>query len=171
MKEDLIKQIEEKINNSIKKNHAKVSIKIKKNNEGEIIVIYNKKLYKNYLIKAISSKQIDIIENNMVIEKGISIYDLEKWFYNLFNPVNYLYVFYGGELNGKTLNKNSIDKIANNTTDDYSSKRENGICVHRKELDNQPIINGYLGPMYENIDFGIVYLRYETQEVYDLLSH
>jgi hypothetical protein len=38
-------------------------------------------------------------------------------------------------------------------------------CFPREELRGQPIINGYLDPMW---DAGM--LRYETQEVYDILS-
>mgnify|MGYP001080315436 CR=1 FL=1 len=39
-----------------------------------------------------------------------------------------------------------------------------------KELDNQLTVNGYLGPIFEKIDYGKIYLRYETQEIYDMLS-
>lgn len=38
-------------------------------------------------------------------------------------------------------------------------------CFPREELRGQPIINGYLGPMWDGDK-----IRYETQEVYDLLS-
>ena len=50
-------------------------------------------------------------------------------------------------------------------TEDLSELRAQGRCVHRKELDNQPIFDGFLGPMW---DGGI--LRYETPEIYDMLS-
>lgn len=45
----------------------------------------------------------------------------------------------------------------------WTKERQNGGCVPRKELDNQPIFEGYLSPMW-----GGGVLRYETQEVYDL---
>lgn len=50
-------------------------------------------------------------------------------------------------------------------TPDFSQERELGLCVPRKELDNQPIYKGWLSPMWDGGK-----LRYETQEVYDLLS-
>lgn len=48
---------------------------------------------------------------------------------------------------------------------DLSELRERGYCVHRAELDNRPKYKGFLGPMWDGGDF-----RYETQEVYDMLS-
>ena len=48
---------------------------------------------------------------------------------------------------------------------DLSELRELGRCVHRAELDNRPKYKGFLGPMWDGGDF-----RYETQEIYDLLS-
>lgn len=50
-------------------------------------------------------------------------------------------------------------------TDDLSALRSQGYCVRRKELDNQPILQGLLGPMWDGNR-----LRYETPEVYDTLS-
>lgn len=50
-------------------------------------------------------------------------------------------------------------------TDDLTESRERGGTVHRKELDNQPMVDGYLSPMWDGGK-----LRYETQEVYDKLS-
>ena len=48
---------------------------------------------------------------------------------------------------------------------DLSELRKRGYCVHREELDNRPRYEGFVGPMWDGGDF-----RYETQEVYDLLS-
>ena len=48
---------------------------------------------------------------------------------------------------------------------DLSLSRAQGHCVHRAELDNKPKYKGFLGPMWDGGNF-----RYETQEVYDLLS-
>ena len=50
-------------------------------------------------------------------------------------------------------------------TEDLTEFREQGACVHRAELDNQPTYKGWLGPMWDG-----GHLRYETQEVYDVLS-
>ena len=33
------------------------------------------------------------------------------------------------------------------------------------------MVEGYLGPMFDKIDYGKIYLRYETQEVYNMLSN
>lgn len=49
--------------------------------------------------------------------------------------------------------------------EDHSDLRERGICTYRKEIDNQPRFKGWVGPMF---DGGM--LRYETQNVYDMLS-
>ena len=50
-------------------------------------------------------------------------------------------------------------------TEDLSELREQGRCVHRAELDNQPEYEGWCGPMWDGGGF-----RYETWEVYDMLS-
>ena len=113
---------------------------------------------------------INIIENSKKIETGLFIEDLENWIYNLYNPIEYLYKFVGGKLNNRILTREEINEISNELTKDYSEERKKGIAVHRKELDNQPTVEGYLGPMYNGIDYGKIILRYETQEVYDMLS-
>lgn len=84
--------------------------------------------------------------------------------------IEYLYEFVGGKLNNRILTREEINEISNELTKDYSEERKKGIAVHRKELDNQPTVEGYLGPMYNGIDYGKIILRYETQEVYDMLS-
>lgn len=48
---------------------------------------------------------------------------------------------------------------------DLSNIRVLGYCVHREELDNRPHYEGFIGPMWDGGDF-----RYETQEIYDMLS-
>ena len=48
---------------------------------------------------------------------------------------------------------------------DLSKERDLGYHVRREELDNKPKYEDFLGPMWDGGDF-----RYETQEVYDLLS-
>ena len=37
-------------------------------------------------------------------------------------------------------------------------ERKNGLLVHRKELDDQPMVENYLGPMFDEIDYGKIYL-------------
>ena len=48
-------------------------------------------------------------------------------------------------------------------SENNTEKRNKGMCVPRAELDNQPMFEGFVGPMW---DGGV--LRYETQEVYDM---
>lgn len=50
-------------------------------------------------------------------------------------------------------------------TPSYAQYRARGCVAPREELDCRPIIVGYLSPMWDG-DM----LRYETPEVYDLLS-
>lgn len=50
-------------------------------------------------------------------------------------------------------------------TADLSEIRVKGGCVHRAELDNKPIYEGFLGPMWDGGNY-----RYDTQEIYDILS-
>lgn len=56
-------------------------------------------------------------------------------------------------------------KYGTGKSEDLSELRNKGYLVHRAELDNQPILPGYLGPMWNGDG-----LRYETQEVYNQLS-
>lgn len=77
--------------------------------------------------------------------------------------------FAGGRYNGMTVEVADIyvNGMWNGlTSEDHSALRANGVIgVPRKELDNQPKVDGYLGPMWDGDG-----LRYETQEVYDMLS-
>ena len=88
---------------------------------------------------------------------------------------NYAYQFHGGRLNGTTLNQSQAEFFCDGYSEDLSEIRKAGGFVRRPELDNQPTFVGYLGPMWDGtrvvngIEFAM--LRYETQEVYDMLSH
>jgi len=158
-------------NNILKDNNVAVRIlKCEDIHKGKIIILQEEKVKKVFEIEAISSCQIKIIEKNITLEEGLFTDNLCKWLYNLYNNVEYLYTFSGGNLSGKTLTRKEIDKIANGKTQDMYKEIEQGITVHRKELDNQPTVNGYLGPMFGKIEFGKIYLNYETQEIYDMLS-
>ena len=74
-------------------------------------------------------------------------------------------VFVGGKLNGQVMDvEQVIAKHCNGEyTEDLTEVRARGGWCHRKELDNQPMVDGYLSPCW---DGGM--LRYETQEVYDM---
>ena len=75
--------------------------------------------------------------------------------------------FVGGRLNGRIMSVEVVehDYCNGQHTEDLTEYRKRGAWVHRAELDNQPMVDGYLSPMW---DGGM--LRYETPEVYDLLS-
>ena len=75
--------------------------------------------------------------------------------------------FVGGKLNGMIIDTEEIKaKYWNGKlSEDCSALRARGILCHRAELDNQPMVDGYYSPMW---DGGM--LRYETPEVYDMLS-
>ncbi|MBR6982096.1 MAG: hypothetical protein IKH75_00960 [Ruminococcus sp.] len=79
-------------------------------------------------------------------------------------------VFVGGWLNGVEVDEAHLDELYGNgkKTMDWSAERAaaNGRgCFPSPLLDNRPMVDGYLSPM---LDGGK--LRYETQEVYDMLS-
>lgn len=166
-----IQALESDINKKLKSNNLLIRIIGQEDkNKGKIVILKNCKIDKYYEIEKISECQIDIFNNNRKVENGLFIDYIGQWIYNLYNNIEYCYSFYGGTLNGKILNRDTINKISNETTIDFSKERENGLLVHRKELDNQPIVKGYIGPMFEKIDYGKIYLRYETKEVYNQLS-
>lgn len=102
-----------------------------------------------------------------------------------------LYNFVGGTLNGKRLERAVVDAIADGNTGSMAKERAQGALVRRVELDDQPTVNGYLGPMWDGLRYEIdgilryeftttpeereglepiAVLRYETQDVYNLLS-
>lgn len=76
--------------------------------------------------------------------------------------------FVGGKYDGLTVDVETIYRAGmwnGRFHPDYSNLRNRGALVPRAELDNQPEVDGYLGPMW---DGGM--LRYETQDVYNALS-
>ena len=48
---------------------------------------------------------------------------------------------------------------------DYSVARQKGAIVPRAELDNAPLVDGYLSPMWDGGK-----IRYETSKVYECMS-
>jgi hypothetical protein len=172
---DLIKEIqklENEINEKLKANNVLVRIlEDGDKNKGTIMILKDEKIDRNFKIEAISCCQINIYSNEKEIENGLFTSDLGKWLYNLYNQIEFLYVFYGGKLKGEVLTREQINEISNGNTKDLHKEREKGLLVHRRELDNQPEVKGYLGPMFEKIGYGKIYLRYETKEVYDMLSN
>lgn len=101
------------------------------------------------------------------------------------------YAFYGGRLNGMELFREDVEAICDGHTPDNTDKRRMGCLCPRAELDKQPTVDGYMGPMYDGVrcvmqdgsvqyDFNVIdqskvkyryaVLRYETQEIYDQMS-
>ncbi len=75
--------------------------------------------------------------------------------------------FYGGKYNGKEFDADKLELIPEWTgrySKSYAGKKV-AYTVPRKELWNRPIIDGYVGPMWDGDK-----LRYETQEVYNMMS-
>ena len=106
--------------------------------------------------------------------------------------MKYRYEFVGGRLHGQLMQHEEVEKIATGHTPYYGRERAMGACVPRAELDIRPKVKGYLGPMWDGTRYEvdgrlrsdwelteaekagkepIAILRYETQEVYDMLSN
>lgn len=123
-------------------------------------------------IEGIGDFQVEIKKDNEILEHGLFLDKITKWLYNRLNneDIEFMYEFVGGKYNGQTMTKAEVETISHGLTEDFTHIRQEGGICHRKELDNQPLVNGYLSPMYSHIDYGLVYLRYETQEVYDSIA-
>jgi|GEM_PF-1384717 hypothetical protein len=123
-------------------------------------------------IEGVASFQVTIKKDNEILEHGLYLDTITQWIYNRLNSVNieFMYQFFGGKYNGQTMTREEIESISSGTTEDLTYIRQQSGTCHRKELDNQPLVDGYLSPMFSHIDYGLVYLRYETQEVYNMMS-
>lgn len=120
-------------------------------------------------IEGIADFQVSIKKENEILEDGLFLDKITKWIYNRLNnkKIEFMYEFVGGKYNGKTMTKAEVETLSHGLTEDLTHIRQEGGTCHRKELDNQPLVDGYLSPMFSHIGYGLVYLRYETQEVYD----
>ena len=105
--------------------------------------------------------------------------------------------FIGGERNGCRSPLEQAEQMTDKRSRNWSKERSRGDLVPRKELDDRPKFSGDLGPMWDGLRYEIngktyydfevrgkpelaeeakhieptAILRYETQEVYDLLSN
>lgn len=77
------------------------------------------------------------------------------------------YQFVGWNLSGQILARKEIEAIAHGRTKNLSKERSKGKLVHRDELDDQPTVKNYIGPMYNGYYKDGILLRYETKEVYN----
>ena len=106
--------------------------------------------------------------------------------------MKYRYEFVGGPLAGRQMQHEEVEKIATGHTPYRDRERALGGFGPRWELDGQPTVKGYLGPMWDGTRYEvdgrlrsdwelteeekagkepIAILRYETQKVYNELSH
>lgn len=113
---------------------------------------------------------------------------------NTLDTSKYLYNFVGGELNGNLWHYAALEvrNLIKGYSADLSELRATGALCKRAELDNQPIIDGYMPPMYDGVLYEVngvlkdkwhitekqkeqakIYhvIRYETEEVYDMMSN
>lgn len=78
----------------------------------------------------------------------------------------YIYQLCGGEYSGKMWQYAALEVrgLITGYNQDKKAQRRAGMLVYREELDNQPHIKGYAGPMYNGIDkeSGRVIIRYEA---------
>lgn len=173
MEDNIIKKIQVKIekeNKILENSSIKVKIFDFHYNEGVMLIVKDGSIDKVFILKASSQYQVDIYKEKMKLENGLFIDDLVAWIYNLYNPVRFLYEFVGGSLNGKIMTREEIEKLAIGKTNNIQKYRKNERKSTIKELDNQPIIKDYLGPIFNRISAGIIYLKYETQETYNEMS-
>ena len=175
-----LKEDEDNINIKANIRGFKIAVIDNKNNTGSIMIWKldkNKKDMMTFVetlkIEGVASFQVNIKKDNEVLEHGLFLDNITQWIYNHLNNENieFIYQFFGGKYNGKTMTRKEIESLSSGTTEDLTHIRQLGGTCHRKELDNQPLVNGYLSPMFSHIDYGLVYLRYETQEVYDMMSN
>lgn len=184
-----LKEVEEAINIKAKIRGFIVDITDNRNNNGSITIWeFNKntkhlnemqtfmemKTFVETLdIEGVADFQITIKKDNEILEHGLFLDNITQWIYNRLNNENieFMYEFIGGKYNGQTMTRTEVEIISSGTTEDLTHIRQQGGTCHRKELDNQPLVNGYLSPMFSHIDYGLIYLRYETQEVYNIMSN
>jgi hypothetical protein len=113
---------------------------------------------------------------------------------NTLDTSKYRYNFVGGEYNGKMWHYAALEArgLVKGYSSDMSERRAKGELCKRAELDNQPIVDGYMPPMYDGVRYlvngelkdkwhiteeqkaqaeVIHIIRYETEEVYDMMSN
>lgn len=168
-----LKEVEENINIKAKIRGFMVDITDNRNNNGSITIWeFNKntkhlnemqtfmemKTFVETLdIEGVADFQVTIKKDNEILEHGLSLDKITQWIYNRLNNENieFMYEFIGGKYNGQTMTRTEVESLSHGTT----------------ELENQPLVDGYLSPMFSHIDYGLIYLRYETQEVYNTMSN
>ena len=105
--------------------------------------------------------------------------------------MKYLYEFVGGPLAGQMKQHEEVEQISNGHRPYYGRERAMGYLAPREELDGQPTVEAYFGPMWDGLRYEvdgrlvsdweateeeragkepIAILRYESHEMYKKLS-
>lgn len=116
----------------------------------------------------------------------------EDLYQEIRNPVRLVCQFVGGERNGQVIDLAEAECLTDRRSTDWSAARAVGALVPRAELDNRPKFKAYVGPMWDGIRYEvdgrlksdwevsefdqlgrqpIGVLRYESQEVYDMMCN
>lgn len=124
-----------------------------------------------YLIP-VTMSQFDVYNSNeKLIAKSEFTRNIIDEIVTINGNVEFIYELAGGEYAGTYDEVESLPCFSGKYTSDQSDIRDKGGFTSKKELDNKPILNGYVGPMMNGWKNHKMVLRYETQEVYDALSH
>lgn len=117
----------------------------------------------------VATKHLVEMADGTLKEKGLlpeadeaGVLDTDRFLYELCggaydsrkNPLGYYYHYAGLEARNLITGYNK----------DKKKQRAAGMLVYREELDNQPHIKGYAGPMYNGVDgkTGKIIIRYEA---------
>ena len=106
----------------------------------------------------------NIYEHNERLRKHLEELDAED---HQMKQMLTMCVFVGGNYDGERMTEWQVEQNLCNGNHSYDGKEtraKGGVC-HHAVLDNNPLVDGYLSPMW---DGGT--LRYETPEVYRQLS-
>lgn len=126
-----------------------------------------------YYAEPVSTFQVDIYDkNHKKLTSGVAIDKLKEEVFTEYDNDDFLYELVGGEYAGTYTGDEArkLPILEPELSPDGSDIRANGGLTHRKELDKQLQFKGYLGPMWNGTKDGKAIIRYETQEVYNMLS-
>ena len=128
-----------------------------------------------YFARPKSMYQVDLFDdNNNQIGWGVAVDSIKQEVFTDYSKNdNMVYDLVGGEYAG-TYTYDELVKlpiyIKDNDDTAIKNARNNSGFTPRKELDDQPVLNGYLGPMWDGVKDNQAHIRYETQDVYDMMS-
>lgn len=125
-----------------------------------------------YLVPSTMS-QFDVYDANeeLITKSEFTKYIVDEVIADKSN-LEFVYEVVGGDCAGNYSREEleALPCFSGKYTDDQSDIRVNGGFTSREELDNQPKLDGYVGPMMDGWRNHKMVLRYETQEIYNRLS-